>query len=155
MQMKNASDYVLALIVMGFVPAFCEETLFRGGLQNFLTRSTRSPVLAIVIVSAIFSAAHFSFYGFLFRFFLGAVLGLIYYYSGRLWLSILAHFINNAVVVTVYYVNTRQGKQLTDAANDPTTSYWGLLALPVLIVLFMAFKRLSYGSELLTKQANN
>jgi membrane protease YdiL (CAAX protease family) len=155
MQMKNASDYILALIVMGFVPAFCEETLFRGGLQNFLTRSTRSPVLAIIIVSAIFSAAHFSFYGFLFRFFLGAVLGLIYYYSGRLWLSILAHFINNAVVVTVYYVNTRQGKQLTDAANDPTTSYWGLLALPILIVLFMAFKRLSYGSELLTKQSGN
>jgi uncharacterized protein len=154
--MKSTGDYILSLIVMGFVPAFCEETLFRGGLQNFLTRSTRSPWLAIIIVSCIFSAAHFSFYGFLFRFFLGIVLGLIYYYSGRLWLSILAHFINNAVVVTVYYIYIRQGKPINDVmTNDPTSSYWGLLALPVLIVLFMTFKRLSYGSELLTKQSGN
>jgi len=154
MAMKNTGDYVLALIIMGFVPAFCEETLFRGGLQNFLTRSTRSPWLAIIIVSLIFSAAHFSFYGFLFRFFLGAVLGLIYYYSGRLWLSILAHFINNAVVVTVYYVYAQQGKTGNEAMTGSNSSYWGLLALPVLIGLFMLFKRMSYGSELLTKQTN-
>ncbi|HEY6503490.1 MAG TPA: CPBP family intramembrane glutamic endopeptidase [Chitinophagaceae bacterium] len=153
--MKNTGDYILALLIMGFVPAFCEETLFRGGLQNFLTRSTRSPWLAIIVVSLIFSAAHFSFYGFLFRFFLGATLGLIYYFSGNLWLSILAHFINNAVVVTVYYIYTQQGKSIPEAMNDSSTSSWGLLALPVLIVLFMAFKRLSYGSELLTKQTDN
>jgi len=152
--MKNTGDYILALIVMAFVPAFCEETLFRGGLQNLLTRSTRSPLLAIIIVSLIFSAAHFSYYGFLFRFFLGIVLGLIYYYSGRLWLSILAHFLVNAVVVTQAYIYRGQ---LTNGAtdNDPTSSYWGFLALPALIVLFMTFKRLSYGSELLTKQSNN
>jgi uncharacterized protein len=152
---KNSGDYILALVVMGFLPALCEETLFRGGLQNFLTRSTRSPWLAIVIVSIIFSAVHFSFYGFLFRFFLGAVLGLIYYYSGRLWLSILAHFINNALVVTIYYISVRQGKPVNETINESTLSYWGLIALPVLIGLFMLFKRLSYGSELLSKQSNN
>lgn len=140
---------------MGFVPAFCEETLFRGGLQNFLTRSTRNPWLSVIIVSLIFSAAHFSFYGFLFRFLLGAVLGFIYYYSGNLWLSILAHFINNAFVVTVYYIYIRQGKPAAAAMAESNSSYWGLLALPVLILLFMTFKRLSYGSELLTRQSNN
>ncbi|MEI9808469.1 MAG: CPBP family intramembrane glutamic endopeptidase [Bacteroidota bacterium] len=153
--LKNGGDYILALIVMGFVPAFCEETLFRGGLQNFLTRSTRNPWLSVIIVSLIFSAAHFSFYGFLFRFLLGAVLGFIYYYSGNLWLSILAHFINNAFVVTVYYIYIRQGKPAAAAMAESNSSYWGLLALPVLILLFMTFKRLSYGSELLTRQSNN
>lgn len=154
LRMKNAGDYILVVIVMAFVPAFCEETLFRGGLQNLLTRSTRSPLLAIIIVSLIFSAAHISYYGFLFRFFLGIVLGLTYYYSGRLWLSILAHFLVNGVVITQEYIYRDQ--PANDAANnDPTSSYWGLLALPVLIVLFMTFKRLSYGSELLTKQSNN
>jgi membrane protease YdiL (CAAX protease family) len=153
--LKNSGDYILALIVMAFIPALCEETLFRGGLQNFLTRSTRSPLLSIIIVSIIFSAAHFSFYGFLFRFSLGAVLGLIYNYSGKLWLSILAHFLNNAFVVTLFYIYTRQGKPLDQAMEESASSYWGFLLLPVLIGLFMVFKRISFGSEILTKQSNN
>jgi membrane protease YdiL (CAAX protease family) len=139
--LKDRGDYILALVVMGFIPAFCEETLFRGGLQNFLTRATRNPWLAIIIVSVIFSVAHFSFYGFLFRFFLGATLGLIYYYSGKLWLSILAHFLNNAFVITVYYAYIRQGKSVDQAMNEPDASYWGILALPVLVVLFSLLKR--------------
>jgi uncharacterized protein len=153
LKMKNTSDYIMALIVMAFVPALCEETLFRGGLQNLLTRSTRKPFLAIIIVSLVFSAAHVSYYGFLFRFFLGAVLGLIYYYSGRLWLSILAHFLVNAFVLTQAYIY--RNDVANDTTSHPAFSYWGFLALPVLIILFMTFKRLSYGSELLTKQSNN
>src|SRR5437762_10427942 len=101
--LNNAGEYILALIIMAFLPALCEETLFRGGLQNFLTRSTRNPWLSILIVSILFSAVHFSFYGFLPRVFLGIVLGLIYYYTGSLWLSILAHFANNAIAVSQFY----------------------------------------------------
>ena len=97
MQLKTFGDYMLGLVIMGLLPALCEETLFRGGLQNFLTRSTQKPWLAILIVSVLFSAVHFSFYGFLPRMLLGVALGLIYYYTGSLWLSILAHFFNNAI----------------------------------------------------------
>src|SRR4029077_16280547 len=69
--LNNGGEYLIALIVLAFLPALCEETLFRGGLQNFLTRATKAPWLSIVIVSIIFSLAHFSYYGFLSRFFLG------------------------------------------------------------------------------------
>jgi membrane protease YdiL (CAAX protease family) len=155
LDLKTTGDYIIALIVMGFLPAFCEETLFRGGMQNFLTRGTRIPWLAIIIASLIFSLAHFSFYGFLFRFLLGAVLGLIYHYSGRLWLSILAHFINNALVVTIYFVYTRQGKSIDEVMNQEGSSYWGLLALPLLILLFVVYRRMNYGSAILSKQTDN
>ncbi|MBL7745710.1 MAG: CPBP family intramembrane metalloprotease [Chitinophagaceae bacterium] len=139
--LKSMTDYVLALVIMAFLPALCEETLFRGGLQNFLTRSTGKPWLAIIIVSTIFSLAHFSFYGFLFRFLLGIVLGWLYYYSGRLWLSILAHFINNALAITVFYYYTRQGKALDVIKEDTGSSAWGFLAVPALIGLFMLFRK--------------
>lgn len=155
LSLKSPGDYILALIVMAFLPAFCEETLFRGGLQNFLTRSTQKPWLAIVVVSLIFSLAHFLYYGFLFRFFLGAVLGLIYHYSGRLWLSIWAHFLNNALLVTIYYYYERQGKSVSEAMNVSTLSYWGLLALPLLVFLFMVFKRMNHGSEILSRRTND
>jgi membrane protease YdiL (CAAX protease family) len=145
--LKNIKDYILALIIMGFLPALCEETLFRGGLQNFLTRATKIPWIAIVIVSIIFSLAHFSFYGFLTRFFLGVVLGLIYYYSGRLWLSILAHFINNTLIITILYSYTRQGKPINEAMQEETVGFWGIIALPVVIGLFIVFKNMSPGKR--------
>jgi uncharacterized protein len=153
--LNNTGEFIIALIIMGFLPALCEETLFRGGMQNYLTRSTKNPWLSIIIVSLIFSAIHFSYYGFLSRFFLGIVLGLLYQYSGKLWLSILAHFLNNAIAITVLYVYTLQGKPMDDAITENSTSYWGILALPLVIGLLLLFKRVSYGSSLLKKRSNN
>jgi uncharacterized protein len=141
--LKNSKDYIIALIIMAFLPALCEETLFRGGLQNFLTRGTNMPWLSIIVVSILFSLAHFSFYGFLSRFFLGVVLGALFHYSGKLWLSILAHFINNALAITVLYISTQQGKPLQEAMKQDETSVWGILAVPAVIGLFILFKRVS------------
>jgi len=140
-------DFIIALFIMAFLPALCEEALFRGGLQNFLTRSTRSPWLSIVVVSLIFSAFHFSWYGFLSRFFLGVVLGYIFQYSGRLWLSIIAHFFNNALAVTLLYIAKQKGKPLEQAMNEGADSYWGIFALPVVVVLFMIFRNLILKQE--------
>ena len=145
--LNNAGEYILALIIMAFLPALCEETLFRGGLQNFLTRSTRMPWLSIIIVSILFSLAHFSFYGFLSRFFLGAVLGLLYQYSGKIWLNILAHFFNNAFAITALYIYKLQGKSLEDAINDKASTFWGILALPIIIVLLMVFKKITASKD--------
>ncbi|MGK2862351.1 MAG: CPBP family glutamic-type intramembrane protease [Chitinophagaceae bacterium] len=141
--LKNAKDYIIALVVMAFLPALCEETLFRGGLQNFLARGTSRPWLSIVVVSILFSLAHFSFYGFLSRFFLGIVLGALFYYSGKLWLSILAHFINNALAITLLYISIQQGKSIQEAMKQDATSFWGILAVPVVIILFILFKHSS------------
>ena len=153
--LKNSGEYILALIVMAFLPAFCEETLFRGGLQNFLTRATKKPWLSILVASLIFSAIHLSWYLFLPRFFLGIILGFIYYYSGKIWLSILAHFLNNAYVITALYMYQMQGKPLKEILADTNSTYWGILVLPVVIGLLLLFKRISHGSALLTRRSNN
>lgn len=145
--LNSIGDYLLALVVMAFLPAFCEEVLFRGGLQNYLTRSTKKPWLSIIIVSILFSLAHVSWFGFLSRATLGIALGAIFYYSGRLWLSILAHFLNNAFALTMVYVYTRQGKSIEDALKEETGSLWGLIALPVLILLISAFQKQSRKSN--------
>jgi len=141
--LKNSKDYIIALFIMAFLPALCEETLFRGGLQNFLTRGTQNPWFSIIVVSILFSLAHFSFYGFLSRFFLGIVLGTLFHYSGKLWLSILAHFINNALAITLLYVYTQQGKPMQEAMKQDAASFWGILAVPVVIALFYLFKNIS------------
>jgi membrane protease YdiL (CAAX protease family) len=150
--LKTMSDYFIALIVLGFIPALCEETLFRGGLQNFLARSTRNYWFSIIIVSIIFSAAHASYYGFLSRFFLGLTLGLIYQYSGILWLSILAHFINNALALSVLYYFSVKGKSVTEATNDVNSGWWGIFLLPLFIGLVIYFRKVSDDSNNLNPQ---
>lgn len=145
--LNSPIEFVLALFVMAFLPALCEEALFRGGLQNFLTRSIKIPWLSIIIVSLIFSAVHFSYYGFLTRFFLGCILGALYHYSGRLWLSILAHFVNNALAITVLYVYKMNGTPLDKAIEENADSWWGIIALPVVIGLFVVYKRISFNPD--------
>ena len=141
--LDSTGDYILAVFIMAFLPALCEETLFRGGLQNFLTRATQKPWLSIIIVSLLFSGAHFSFYGFLPRLFLGIVLGLLYQYSGRIWLNILGHFLNNAIALTALYVYKMQGHSLKDAINEKTNTVWGVVVLPVVVILIILFKKIS------------
>lgn len=142
--LNNFAEYLIAIFIMAFLPALCEETLFRGGLQNFLARSMKNPWLAIIIVSVIFSVVHLSYYGFLSRVFLGVMLGAIYHFSGKLWLSILAHFINNALAITVVYIYKQQGKSVEEAMNDTSDATWyGIFALPILIALFIFFKKIT------------
>lgn len=145
--LKTTGDYILALIIMGFLPALCEETFFRGGLQNFLTRGSGRPWFAIIVVSILFSLAHISFFGFFSRVFLGVILGAIFHYSGKLWLSILAHFLNNALAITVLYISIQQGKPLKEAMKEDATSPWGLLAIPVVIMLFVFFKKAAAAKQ--------
>jgi membrane protease YdiL (CAAX protease family) len=151
MSVKTFGGYLLSLVLMAFLPALCEETLFRGGLQNFLTRATKSPWLAIIIVSILFSLVHLSFYGFLPRIFLGIVLGLIFYTTGNLWLSITAHFLNNALAVTQVYIMVRQGKEIKGAIDqDLPGLYWGFIAIPLLIILLRTLKKNASHDRLTT-----
>ena len=144
MQLKTFGDYLLGLLIMGLLPAICEETQFRGGLQNFLTRWTKRPLLAILIVSVLFSAVHFSFYGFLPRMILGLVLGYIYYYTGSLWLSILAHFFNNAIAVSQFYFsNSTSLKQMAQENPSLPLVYLGLVAIPFAVALLALLKKIS------------
>ena len=141
--MKSFGDYIISLIMIAILPALFEETFFRGGMQNLLTRSTHNHWTAIIITSIIFSVIHISYYGFFARVCLGIVLGLIYYYSKSLWLSIAAHCFNNGFAVTQMYILLREGKTVKEAMNDKMPIWWGIIATVALYFMFVLFKRLS------------
>lgn len=140
---RTFGDYIISIIMIALLPAVFEETFFRGGMQNLLTRFSKKPWLAILITSLIFSVIHLSYYGFLARVCLGVVLGLIFYYSRSLWLSIAAHFFNNAIAVTQMYVLIKQGKPVKEAMNETYPMWWGIIGVILLYVLFIVFKRIS------------
>jgi uncharacterized protein len=96
------SALIINLLVIAVIPAIGEELIFRGIVQNRFTIWFKNHHLAILLTSFIFSALHIQFLSFLPRFFLGVVLGYMFYWSKSIWLIIISHFINNALAVIFY-----------------------------------------------------
>ncbi|MBC7903162.1 MAG: CPBP family intramembrane metalloprotease [Gemmatimonadaceae bacterium] len=140
---NTVGEFIFSLLILALVPAIFEEAFFRGSLQQILQKWFKSPIWAIVVASIIFSVIHFSYYGFLARFGLGVVLGLLFYYSKSLWPSIIAHFLNNAFLVSYMYYLSRQGILIKNI-KEPSAPIWiGIPALLVVIVLMRYYKRIS------------
>jgi uncharacterized protein len=154
-QITGWGEYIISMIIMALAPAIFEETLFRGGLQNILQKLTRNPWISIGFTSIIFSLIHFSYYGFLPRVALGVILGLIFYYSQSIWLSIFAHFFNNAIVVTEMFYLSRKGKPVEEAMNDTFPVWWGIIAMAALIIFFRLFRKFAEKDILAKKPAED
>ncbi len=140
-RMNNVAEYLFVLVVIGFAPALFEEVLFRGGLQQLLTNWSKKPLLAIILTSIIFSAIHMSYYGFLPRFALGLMLGLIYYYGKNIWLNILMHLLNNGISVTVMFLTSKGGKPSQEIMDSTFPIYYGIVPLIAIIYFMSQFKK--------------
>lgn len=129
---------LLNLFIIALIPAVGEELTFRGVLQQSLTRKM-NPHIAIILSAAIFSFIHFQFYGFLPRMFLGILLGYMFYISGSLWPNILMHFVNNGLVVVLYYL-TNKGIINVDVEHfGESLSGWVVMASAIVTVGLIAW----------------
>lgn len=128
------------IFLIAFLPAFSEELCFRGVIQNLISKNHH---VAIWISAFIFSAIHFQFYGFLPRLLLGAVFGYMLFWSDSIWLSVVAHFTNNAAAVIMY--NLLSDKQKTadfiDSFGREDTWWVGILSLALSCVIIYILKR--------------
>ncbi|RYD79157.1 MAG: CPBP family intramembrane metalloprotease [Sphingobacteriales bacterium] len=142
--LKSWPEYLMAIFIMAFCPALFEEVFFRGALQNIFEKWWKSPFMAILISSIIFSLIHFSIYLFLTRLVLGFVLGMMYYKTKNIWVNIVAHFLNNAFAVTQLFILSRQNKPLNVEDTEFKITWWmGLLAFAVVFSLFKALEKAS------------
>lgn len=142
LSVSSYSALALNLLVMAAIPALGEELFFRGILQTVLGEKFNRH-LAVWITAFIFSAIHLQFYGFLPRFLLGAALGYLFLFSGSIWASIVAHFINNALAVVLFFL-TFNG-YLTfdmDALGTQNTWWLGFLSLTLVCLIFYRLNRI-------------
>lgn len=95
--------FAFTFIVVAVLPGLGEELVFRGLIQTELVRALKNPHVAIWVSAAIFSAVHLQFFGFFPRLLIGAFMGYLYFWSGNLWIAVLAHFINNGLQVVGLY----------------------------------------------------
>ncbi len=104
LDMHSISDVLFTIFMIALLPAIGEELLFRGVIQRLLGDWSKNIHVAVWTTAVLFSAMHMQFYGFIPRMMLGAMLGYLLVWSGSLWLSIIAHFVNNASAVILTYL---------------------------------------------------
>jgi membrane protease YdiL (CAAX protease family) len=116
LKMDTVWDMIKAVLFVGGLTAVVEELMFRGALQTIFIRWTKNHHAAIWITAALFSAFHMEFFGFLPRLMLGVFFGYFVYWSGSIWTSIWAHFINNGTAVVITYLY--QHKTIKTSPDD-------------------------------------
>jgi membrane protease YdiL (CAAX protease family) len=126
---------LIALFVVVLLPAVGEEVLFRGIIQRKLVGLWGNYHVGIWVAAAIFSAIHFQFYGFLPRMMLGALFGYLYYWTGSLWVAILAHFVNNGFVLIMVYLNNIGVVKIN--IEETKTMPFMLIISSLLVTVFM------------------
>jgi membrane protease YdiL (CAAX protease family) len=137
LKMDGPTDLVLSLFIMAILPAVGEELLFRGVIQKLFSEQFRSPHLAIWVTAAIFSAIHMQFFGFFPRLIMGAALGYLFHWSGSLWYPIIAHFINNAMAVSIaYFIGLDQLPEHLDSAGSNAPGVFSLTLLVCLLIMY-------------------
>lgn len=141
---SNWQEYILGLFIMAFFPAMFEEVFFRGAVQNLFTKWWRNPLLSILVTAFIFSLIHMSIYLFLSRMLLGFVLGLMYHQTKNIWVNIVAHFINNGIVLTTIFALKLKNQKVDLNKLDPSI-HWslGLVALLALAGIFFMLNKYS------------
>lgn len=132
------------LFVVAFMAALSEEIFFRGILQKVAVECFRNKHVAVWFGAIIFSAFHMQFYGFLPRMLMGAFLGYLFLWSGSLWPSILAHFLNNGMAVyLVWLVNRGSISDSTDdiGIKEGEMLYVGISAVLVVLCLWLVHRK--------------
>ena len=144
LRMETGLELIASLGIVAVLAAVGEELIFRGLLQPTLTRwfGGRGQA-AIWVTAAVFSAIHFQWAGFLPRLVLGVVLGYLFYLTGRLWVPILAHALNNgAQVIGTYFLPPEAVEAAAEQAPAVTPLQAGCSLLLVLLGAF-ALQRIS------------
>ncbi len=137
------SVYLVNVLVMAVIPALGEELLFRGVFQRLFHEWSKNIHLAIWVSAFLFSAMHMQFYGLIPRMVLGAFLGYLFYWSGSLWLPIIAHFINNGIAVTMFYIKGEVAEKADTIGTEDGVSTMLFTSIIIVSALIYSFYRVS------------
>lgn len=153
LDVKTIGGLLFNIFMIAIIPAIGEELVFRGVLQRLIHEWTKNPHVAIFIAGFLFSFIHLQFYGFLPRMFLGVLFGYLLYWTGSMWVPILAHFVNNAMAVIAYFLFKRGVTDIdvTEVAEDANLANSGMVSLLIIGLLLFAIYKYEHVRKLKTQ----
>jgi len=142
--LTNIWYLLMAIIVIGIVPAVCEEFLFRGLILNALRKMGKWP--AVLLSALFFSLMHTSMEQLPYTFILGVVIGYVVFETRNIWLGIIIHACNNSFVVIMLYLQQQMGTTVTDTSiwvDLGFTVIYTVVGVGVVMLLVYLMKKLS------------
>ena len=141
LDMPSFGAFVRTFIVMAVVPAIGEEFFFRGVMLRFVKQRSRKMVFPIVFTALVFAYAHTNVYGYLSIFLAGVLLAVIYYLTGSLWCSIVAHLFFNGSQVILGYIGNSNATLKTFINNNDVPVYLAAGGAILFVVSFYLLLR--------------
>ena len=100
----SPAEMLLLVLVVGVLTGIGEEMFFRGALLGVFLQKPVNKHVSIAFVAIVFSAFHLQFFGFFPRLLLGLWFGYLVLWTRSLWIPIIAHALNNSLVVVATYL---------------------------------------------------
>ena len=121
----------VSIIIMGIIPALCEEMFFRGSLQRVLNRLWHRPYISIIVTSVVFALLHTDYLNWAGIFMCSVIMGLLYFYTSSLWIPIIFHSVWNTWNITMMYLEVHY--PTSEIVNDDRTTTAIMAALSIFI----------------------
>lgn len=131
---NNAFEGMLIVLVIAFVPAICEEAMFRGFIQRSFEFKVK-PFWAAFITAVFFGVYHFNPYALIPLVGLGFYFGYAAYTSNSIFIPVFLHFLNNFTAVMVYFT-LGEKDLLENTASTNVDLHSTVVRFFVLLVLF-------------------
>ncbi|MBQ8793070.1 MAG: CPBP family intramembrane metalloprotease [Clostridia bacterium] len=128
---SSAGEYIYCIFALALIPAICEELIFRGVIFNGL-RERFSSLTAVLISAGLFALAHQNLQQVIYPLIFGSILAIIVLRTGSLMASMVVHFVNNFIVVTMRFVTNMTGFSF----SLPNTWWFYLVAIGTALVAF-------------------
>lgn len=139
-------SYPLAILVVALVPAICEEAIHRGAILSSFRGLKRDWVI-VLIMGLLFGINHLSVLRFLMTTAMGLFLSYVVVKRNNILLSMLMHFTNNAISVSIGY--------LTGSINStPTASDYSAALGSYLILGFLTPVVITVGLMLVNPEGH-
>lgn len=136
MSADSIPAFLSTVFVVAVMPAVLEELFFRGILQRLFSSWFKNAFWAIILTSIIFSLFHGELFSFVPRVFLSIVLGSLFFFSGNLWYSIIAHFVNNFVSCLLWFLSNKDILSVRDSETCSQNPVLLVLSLALIILFF-------------------
>lgn len=97
---------VLLFIQIAILPAIFEELFIRKGVYGLLR--SKGTIFATIVSALVFATIHLNFSQFIFAFLVGILFAMVREKTGKLYPTIILHFINNgiAIIEVLFYEHT-------------------------------------------------
>jgi sodium transport system permease protein len=141
--LDGSRSFVATLLLVAATPAICEECLFRGPVLRGL-RTRVGAVTAVVISAMLFGLFHLDMYRLIPTTILGVLLGSLALESGSIVPSMVAHFCNNAALITLASLHL---DQRMETLNHRALTFAAIASLALTATGFMLVRRAGRKAE--------